>query len=262
MADSLRILLGIATVSPDRRFLASLAPFANDVARFLPYVEIDYVNGWVWNKSLVDAQNEMADKALAGNYDYLLTIEDDHWGFTWEMLLTCIEANRHVAGIPYRSRHFPFDVVPMQYCQTKNGVKLFKGMNDKEKYKGYHEADLLGFGFTLIKTETFRIIDRPFFTENIKKYPGVGARATDILFAESLEAKGLKAVGCFQHRLNHREIEEATYTKLLVEGVINKQSLFGTLRSVDKFNTINEEFERNKRENAKLKEQKDAGNNG
>jgi hypothetical protein len=260
MADSLRILLGIATVTPDRRFLASLAPIADGIARNIPHVQVDFVNGWVWNEQLVDAQNELADKALEGNYDYLLTIEDDHWGFTWEMLNTCLKANRHVTGIPYRSRHFPFDVVPMTFCQTKYGTRLFKGMNDKEKYTGYHEADLIGFGFTLIKTETFRIIDRPFFTENVKKYPGVGTRATDILFCESIEAKGLKAVGCFQHRLNHREIEEATYTKLLVEGVINKQSLFGTLKSVDKFNTVQEEWERNKRENAKLKEKSDARN--
>jgi hypothetical protein len=255
MADSVRILLGVATVSPDRRFLQNLPAFANDVARFLPYVDIDYINGWVWNKQLVDAQNELADKALEGNYDYLLFMEDDHWGFTWQMLLTCLEANVHAAGIPYRSRHFPFDVVPMIHAEQsrKDGLVLFKGMNDPEKYKGYHECDLLGFGFTLVKTETFRIIDRPFFMENIKKYPGCGARATDIIFGESMQSKGLKLVGCFQHRINHREIEETTYKKLLVEGIINKTSMFGTLKSVDKFHTVNEEWERNKRENNKLK---------
>jgi hypothetical protein len=259
MAGSVRILLGIATVSPDRRFLQNLPVFANDVARFLPHLDVDYVNGWVWGKTLVDAQNELADKALSENYDYLLFMEDDHWGFTWEMLLTCLESGRHVSGIPYRSRHFPFDIVPMTYCRTDtNGMKLFKGMN-WEQYKGYHECDLLGFGFTLIKTETFRIIDRPFFTENIKKYPGCGARATDILFAESLQAKGINPVGCFQHRINHREIEETTYKKFLVEGIINKQSLFGTLKSVDKFHTVHEEWERNKRENAKLKEKDNEG---
>ena len=258
MDGSVRILLGIATVSPDRRFLQSLPAFAEGVARNLPNVQMDWVNGWFWNEPLVVAQNMMADAALAGDYDYLLTIEDDHWGFTWEMLDTCLKANRHVAGIPYRSRHFPFDVVPMIFIETRNGMRLFKGMNDP-KFTDYHEADLMGFGFTLIKTETFRIIDRPFFTENIKKYPGVGARATDILFAESIEAKGLKAVGCFQHRLNHREIEETTYKKFLVEGIINKQSLFGTLKSVDKFNSVHEEWKRNKQANAKLKENKDAG---
>jgi hypothetical protein len=262
MADSLRILLGIATVAPDRRFLANLPAFASDVARYLPHVDIDYVTGWVWNKELVEAQNELADKALEGKYDYLLFMEDDHWGFTWQMLDTCLKANTHAAGIPYRSRHFPFDVVPMKKATIPRPgeIRRFKGMNDPEKYKSYHECDLLGFGFTLVKTETFRIIDRPFFMENIRKYPGCGARATDILFAESLQAKGINPVGCFQHRINHREIQEDNYKKLMVEGVINKCSLFGTLESTGKFQTIQAEWERNKRENAKLKEKSDARN--
>lgn len=261
MTSPIRILLGVATISPDRRFLSGLAQFADGVGHNLPDIQMDYINGWIWNKTLVEAQNELADKTLEGNYDYLLFMEDDHWGFTWQMLQTCINSGKHVAGIPYRSRHFPFDVVPMSYCQTRpDGTKLFKGMNDATKYTGYHECDLLGFGFTLVKSEVFRIIDRPFFRENITVYPGCGPRATDILFAESLIAKGIKPIGCFQHRINHREIEEATYKKLMVEGVINKNSLFGTLRSVDKFNTVHEEWERNKRENANLKEKKDAGN--
>jgi hypothetical protein len=258
MAGSVRILLGIATVVPDRRFLQSLPAFADGVARNLPNIEIDYVNGWVWGKPLVDAQNELAEMTLAGNYDYLLFMEDDHWGFTWPMLKTCLDSGKHVSGIPYRSRHFPFDVVPMIHVHSRpDGTKEFKGMNDPEKYTGYHECDLLGFGFTLVKSEVFRIIDRPFFRENITVYPGCGPRATDILFADSLMAKGMKPVGCFQHRINHREIEESTYKKLMVEGVINKSSLFGTLRSVDKFNTVHEEWERNKRENKKLKDKQE-----
>lgn len=261
MADPIRILFGVATICPDRRFLSGLASFADGVARNMPCVEVDYESGWIWNHTIEEAQNRLADITLDGKYDYLLIMEDDHWAFKWEMLQTCLDANTHVAGISYRSRHFPFDVVPMIYMSTlPDGTRMFKGMNDASKYTGYHPCDLLGFGFTLIKSETFRIIDRPFFTENSKKYPGVGIRATDILFAESLQSKGIQPIGCFQHRLNHREIEESTYVKLMVEGVINKTSLFGTLRSVDKFNKIQEEFERNRQENVKLKEARDARN--
>ena len=247
-----RILVGIATVKPDRRFLQSLPIFADQVARNLPHVQLDYL--WVWNKELVDAQNDFADKALELNYDYLLTIEDDHWNFTCQMLETCLNANTHVAGIPYRSRHFPFEVVPMRFARYENGVKRFTGMNSEKLYQTYHEGDLIGFGFTLIKTEIFRIIDRPFFQLNIDLYKGAGPRATDIAFCDKLASKGIKPIGCFQHRLNHRDITEEKYKEMLVEGVLTQHSMFTTIETISKYKKVAQAFEKNKKENAKLKE--------
>src|SRR3990167_1408054 len=116
-----RILVGIATVKPDKRFLESLPSFFRDAGKSH---DIDCM--WVWDKPLVDAQNSLADRCLEGNYDYLLTIEDDHWGFTVAMLEACIHANVEVCGIRYRSRHMPFDNVPMRYRRTdSNGMKWY-----------------------------------------------------------------------------------------------------------------------------------------
>lgn len=248
-----RVLLGVATITPDRRMLQSIGTFADGVARNLPHVQIDYSSGWVWNKTLVDAQNIFADVCVSGDFDYLLTIEDDHWNFTWEMLDTCLKANVHVAGIPYRSRHFPFDVVPMQYVMTDpQGRKKFRGMND-EKLTGYQEADLLGFGFTLIKSEVFRILDRPYFRLNTERSVGQGPIATDIDFCDRLIEKGIKPVGCFQHRLNHRDIIEDKYKEMLVQGILTQHSMFSTIENIGRFKKVQLEFERNKRENEKLK---------
>lgn len=250
----MRILCGIATVTPDRRFLQSLPCFADQVARNLPHVEIDFAHGWVWNKTLVEAQNEFTKVAMDGEYDYLLTIEDDHWGFTWQMLQTCLDANTHVAGIPYRSRHFPFDVVPMKYALTdKEGRKKFTGMND-EKYTGYEKADLLGFGFTLIKTEVFRILDRPYFRLNIEKYKGQGPIATDIDFCDRLIEKDIFPVGCFQHRLNHRDLEESKYKEMLVQGILAQHSMFTTIENIGRYKKVQEAFDKRRAENKKLKE--------
>lgn len=248
-----RILLGLATVTPDRRCLQSIGGFADGVARNLPQVQIDYANGWVWNKLLVDAQNEFADKVLEGNYDYLLTIEDDHWDFTWQMLDICLKANTHVAGISYRSRHFPFPVVPMKLQKIKeNGVRYFTGMDDPN-LKGYHEADLIGFGFTLIRSDVFRILDRPYFQLNIDDMPGVGPRATDINFCVRLQQKGINPIGCFQHRLNHRDIVESKYKEMLVEGILTQHSMFSTIEGISKYKKVQESFDKNKAENDKLK---------
>lgn len=249
-----RILLGLATITPDRRCLQSIGGFADGVARNLPHVQIEYSDGWVWNQELVDAQNVFAEKILDGGYDYLLTIEDDHWGFTWQMLDTCLKANTHVAGIPYRSRHFPFDVVPMKLKEIKdNGKHLFSGMND-ESLTGYQESDLMGFGFTLIKAEVFRILDRPYFRLNTENYPGAGPRATDIDFCMRLIKQGIHPIGCFQHRLNHRDIVESKYKEMLVQGILTQHSMFTTIENIGRYKKVQTAFEKNKRENDKLKE--------
>lgn len=253
MTKVTRILLGIASITPDRRFIQSIGGFADGVARNLPHIEIDYTSGWVWNRELVDAQNIFADVCINGNFDYLLTIEDDHWGFTWQMLQTCLDANTHISGIPYRSRHFPFEVVPMKLAKVhENGKHVFSGMNDNT-LTGYQEADLLGFGFTLIKSDIFRILDRPFFKLNIENYPHSGPRATDIDFCMRLIKHGIHPIGCFQHRLNHRDIEESKYKEMLVQGILTQHSMFSTIENIGRFKKIQLAYERNKRENAKLK---------
>lgn len=263
----MKILVGIATTSkayigadgksvvrsgPDRRFLETLPLFFADCARLLPDIQLDTM--WVWNQTLVEAQNSFADRVLSDNYDYLLTLEDDHWNFSAAMLKACLDGNSHVVGIPYRSRHFPFEVLPMKFAKVdKNGVKRFSGMNDKD-LKGYHEGDLIGFGFTLIKSECFRILDRPFFRLNMEYYKGVGPHATDIDFCDRLIAKDIHPIGCFDYRVNHRDLQEDKYLEMIVSGVLTQHSMFTTIENIHQYKKVKNSFNRNKRENDNLKE--------
>jgi len=219
-----RILIGIATVTPDKRFLESLISFSKDASKLA-----DISDKWVWNKPLVDAQNELADATIEGGYDYLLTIEDDHWGFNARMLESCLIADTHVCGISYRSRHLPFMKIPMRYSGSfgANGNPLYDSIPHES---GFHEADLIAFGFTLIRSDVFRILDKPYFRLNTERFVGVGPRATDIDFSTRLLEKGIRPVGCFDYVLNHREITEANYKEMLVGGIIEKQNFFSMLR--------------------------------
>lgn len=219
-----KILVGIATVTPDKRFLESLPSFFQEAGKLHQLEDF-----WVWNKPLVEAQNEFAEKMVGGDYDYLLTIEDDHWGFTASMLESCIAADTHVCGISYRSRHLPFMKLPMKYSGTTdhNGNKLYDSVKG---VSGYENGDLIGFGFTLIKKEVFQILDRPYFRLNTDTMTGVGPRATDIDFCKRLIEKGIHPVGCMDYVLNHREITEENYKEMLVGGIIEKQNFFGMLR--------------------------------
>ena len=216
-----RILVGIATVSPDKRFLESLPPFTRQVTE-RDIARLDFC--WVWGKPLVEAQNDLAERLLEGSFTHLLTIEDDHWAFTAEMLKIALEADSSVAAIPYRSRHFPFPMIPQRFNKLdENGVKHFREIRGAE---GYQVADLCGFGFTLIQREVFSKLDRPFFRLNHQYYKGVGPHATDIDFCARVQEAGFTITGCFQHRLNHRDITEEEYDRMKVEGILSKHSMF------------------------------------
>ena len=113
-----KILVGICTVSPDQRFLESLPSFFRNVDK---RHQLDCA--WVFNKPLEEAQNELAEKVLAEGYDYLLTIEDDHYAFTPEMLDALLKADTYMIGVPYHCRHYPFAKVPMDYKYTDTALE-------------------------------------------------------------------------------------------------------------------------------------------
>lgn len=217
-----RILIGIATHEPDQRFLESVPLFYADASK-----KYDIDIKWVWHKPLVDAQNELAKATIDGKYDYLLTIEDDHHGFTVEMLDACMKPDTMVCGISYRSRHFPFMKIPM-FKTRVNKVGENQYGNSSDITEGYHEVDLSAFGFTLIKREVFDILDKPYFQLNVVNEVK-GPRATDINFSKRLQARGIKLIGCFDHLLNHRDIDEDNIKEMIVKGVIAKHSLYTRL---------------------------------
>jgi hypothetical protein len=65
---------------------------------------------------------------------------------------------------------------------------------------------------------------------------GVGPRATDIDFCMRLREKNLRPLGCFDHRIIHREIDEGTYKEMLVNGILSKHSLFTAIHNIHKKN--------------------------
>lgn len=222
-----RILVGIATVSPDRRFLESLPIFAQQVAEDgLAHLTFH----WVWNKPLVEAQNEFADRVLEGGYTHLLTIEDDHWGFTSAMLKACLATRAEVSAISYRSRHFPFPMLPERYMKTDaKGVRRFTTVRNPGEQT---DADLCGFGFTLIQRTVLETLDRPTFRLNNQYYKGVGPHATDIDFCYRVQAKGMRIVGCFNHILPHRDITEDGYQDMVVNGILAKHSMYTYMKEM------------------------------
>ena len=186
------IFIGVCSIRDDARFKESFSKFTNDISNY-------YCIGTmkVKNKFLPDAQNILARYCIDAHWDYLLLLDDDHWGHTKEMLDCLIEADAYMATIKSYSRHYPY------VCTLMN--KMGNSYKSIENGCGYQECDMTGFPMTLIKRELFLKLEEPYFRG---RNDGGRDWATDREFCERISEVGVKPVGCFQHCLPHDTLTE------------------------------------------------------
>lgn len=216
-----KILIGVPAYKPLKQFLVSLSKFQTALSQ----TEHEFNYCWVEGYKLVDAQNYIAEMFLEGDWEYLLFLEEDHWGHTKSMLEKLIEANAHVASVKYYSRHYPFICCLLKYSGKKQLVKKYSQYPIHQK--GYAECDLLPFGMTLIRRDTFNHLTKPYFRLNIfkgqepiKRQDGSinNSIATDRNFSDRLRAKGIKLMGYFDECLTHNGINNETIDKYREHG--------------------------------------------
>lgn len=191
------IYIGICKTRDDERFKESFDKFFNNISdKYSVCLNVQR------DKFLPDAQNSIAKTFIDNNYDYLLLLDDDQWGHTIEMLECLINANTYVATMKTYSRHYPYSCALLK----KEGNVVLPIENGE----GYQECDLTGFPMTLIRRDTFDLLEQPYFR-------AVEAEGrdwnTDIEFFEHLNKIGIKPIGCFQHCLNHDKITQNNVLK-------------------------------------------------
>lgn len=186
------IYIGVCKTRDDERFKESFRNFTNDISS-----KYSICLSVIRDEFLPDAQNKLARQCLDHGYDYLLLLDDDHWGHTVEMLDCLINANALMATMKSYSRHYPYSCTLM-----KNINRIYAGI---ENGQGYQECDMTGFPMTLIKKELFEKIEAPYFRG---RNDGGRDWATDREFCERIRNYGIKPVGCFQHCLSHVDITQ------------------------------------------------------
>jgi len=194
-----RVLVGSPCYKPCKEFTESLSEFLVDCS--LTYNIVCYQ---VFGKELVDAQNEIADVFMKLDYDYLLTVEDDNWGFKREMLDALVKADKPVIGIKYYSRHSPHVVLPMRPHPTEQ----HKGMMELIGPSGIQTVYLVPFGMTLIKKQVFSYLDKPYFALNEITKNSPDQYATDHNFCHRLMMAGVSVFGLYDYCLTHRGMNE------------------------------------------------------
>ena len=187
------IYIGVCKTRNDEKFNESYRNFTDSICRKYSICTMKILDTF-----LPDAQNQIARSFLQSGYDYLLLLDDDHWGHTEEMLETLINANTYVATMKTYCRHYPY--VTAAWNKVGNGFLL-----PLEGKEGYQECDLTGFPMTLIRKNTFDLLEEPYF----RPLEAEGRKwNSDVDFFERLAIKGVRPVACFQHTLNHDKITQ------------------------------------------------------
>lgn len=201
-----KIFIGIAKHNTCKEFINSMLSFLPSIKQ-----EHDIEVYEIHANNVCEAQNAIAEQFLQSDKDYLLTLEDDHWHHTKDMLNALLKPNTYVCAINYYSRHEGKLSTLMNYSGNENFRKAYIQAPYKD---GYHEVDLCGFGMTLIKREVFDILDVPYFRPNDyyeKLGKEVANKATDQDFCKRLAEHGIKPVGCFDYVLTHRGISKDNF---------------------------------------------------
>jgi hypothetical protein len=206
----IKILIGIPIHKPDDRFLEVLPKFIKSCSKDYDTQVIS-----VKNCSLVDAQNKIADYFMhETDYDYLLIMEDDHWGHTKQMLKSLISKNVEVCAINYYSRHFPFvECLMRELSWKKDVIEKYAGLHYTS---GFHKCELAGFAMMLLKRSVFTKLSKPYFRVN---KDSKGGYATDIDFSVRLKEAGISVWGCFDYILAHRDITKENRLSKFLEGL-------------------------------------------
>ena len=198
----MKILVGIPTCRNYEPFWKSIDGFFHILKR-----QVDVEVFIVENKTIAEARNEIADKFLLSDSDYLLFLDDDHAGHTLQMFNALLDPilnnDSVVCGMHCYTKIFPYFSNISVYSNVDEkslGIKEGTG-----KYMpvdldgGYGYVDLLGFGMTIVSREAFNLIDKPYFV-------GENNVHEDNYFCEQLIKAGHRPIGCFDHVLEHQGI--------------------------------------------------------
>ena len=156
-----------------------------------------------YRKPLIIAQNDMGKKAIEGNFDYVLHMDDDIWNVPANAVSELIKADKEFISCVMYANDFPY-----QRCagirKNKNDSLLDiarsnNGGFDEATGIGIVPVDFSALPFTLIKTQVFKKITPPYF-EYLDKVP------TDSYFCQKMLDNGIQPYVHMDLQVNHRGV--------------------------------------------------------
>jgi len=203
-----KILIGVPILAWTHEFAESFLSFWTSLMTYQHKGRKFHVGyKFMYRRPVHMAEEELAQFALDAGCTHLLLMDDDIYDVTPEDLLKLLDADKDViSGIMYASG-FPHAMCAFRRYDPNAKVAdqpILKGPCrlyevPPEQRVGAQPIDLVPFCFTLIKTDVFRKIERPWFTCNTQA-------PTDSWFMDAVMAKGIKPFAHFDVWLNHRGV--------------------------------------------------------
>ncbi len=190
--------------NPDRWLVSLLATLVNIRKNRMAFmVHCPYRMSW-WK-----ANNQIWDIAFNNDFDYILRMDDDVWAVPPDAFTRLLNYDKAVVGIAYPLRHFPYSIAAMNRVRTDKTIIECHIDGDKDPGAmqettgtGLQKAELVGMGYTLMKVDAFRHIERPLFK-------GEEVCPDDSYFAQLCLDHGIQQWVDMDIRAAHREVTPA-----------------------------------------------------
>mgnify|MGYP001563517226 CR=1 FL=1 len=221
-----KILIGVPILAWTHEFATSFLNFWTDLMT-CKYKGVKFHVGYefMYRKPVHMAEEMLAEHALDTGCSHLLLMDDDIYDVTSKDFVSLLQADKDVtSGIMYASG-FPYAMCAFRRYNINTKVadqpilrgpaRLYEVPPDQRI--GLQKVDLIPFCFTLIKTEVFRKLRKPWFTCN-------NQAPTDSWFADSVLTKGMEYYAHFDVWLNHRGITRHNVQKWIEMGMIDAQA--------------------------------------
>ena len=221
-----KVLIGVSILLYSHEFVQSFLTFwtALMTSRF-PGFSLEVAYKFAYRRPVHMAQEELAQHAIAAGCTHVLLLDDDIYDVTPEDLMNLIQADKEVIGGIMFTSKFPYAMCAFRRYDIKTKVKdqpILDGIArlyeiPPDQQVGVQPADLIPFGFTLIKTSVFDKIDTPWFHCDTQA-------PTDSWFMDSIMDKGIKPFAHFGVWLNHAGCNRTTRPFLVQMGMAVNQA--------------------------------------
>ncbi len=206
--DFPKILIGVPILSWTHEFATSFLEFWTDLVTYQQKGRKFHVGyKFIYRAPVHRAEEELADLAVASECTHLLLMDDDIYDVTAKDLFALLDADKDVVGGIMHASGFPHAMCAFRRFDTKTKVAdqpIMKGPArlyeiPPVQRKGVQKVDLIPFCFTLIKTDVFKKLPKPWFNSDIQA-------PTDSWFADSVLDKKFDYYAHFDVWLNHRGV--------------------------------------------------------
>ena len=216
-----KVLIGVSILAYSHDFVQSFLKFWTQLfTSKYAHGNIEVGYHFAFRRPVHMAQEELAEFAVQSGCTHILLLDDDIYDITPNDLFALLEADKEVIGGIMFTSKFPHAMCAFRRYNLKTRVAqqpLLDGPArlyeiPPEQQVGVQPADLIPFGFTLIKTSVFKELDKPWFHCDTQA-------PTDSWFMDSILDKKIQPYAHFGVWLNHNGCNRTTRPFLIQMGM-------------------------------------------